>query len=409
MRNERQKKIDLDIRFLNHLISYAGHQFGDRVPGKDYRERANGDRISNWNAEIGTLIPSYRQFYSVYQRDESLSTIDSDNLCFPYLEKMLELLRPWSVNLDLDSTGRIDILDKEQIAHLLVSSIETELRIAFIHTERSRFDQAENHCQQALSHAKLYEGKEEKKTEILCKALGGYINLRTTQGKDADAVIYAEEVYNLLAVAYNPVHPKVQEAAATLIECLIHTGDLFNAERFAQATLDSLKDPGNGLNQESEEVARGHHILAKVINQQEGDFVRAEMLVRESLRIRSQLYCHDSAFIGMSVGLLASILASQGKLGHETRELYERSLAIDIKHNGPDGINTAVANQNIGNFYHNLASTSIFIDETRIEYLRLSLSYHKEAMRIYTKIFGLDNPSTMDALSNVSHISQALG
>jgi tetratricopeptide (TPR) repeat protein len=320
---------------------------------------------------------------------------------------MLELLRPWSVNLDLDSTGRIDILDKEQIALLLVRSIETELQIAFIHTERSRFDQAENHCQQALSHARLYEGKEEEKTNLLCKALRGYIHLRMSQEKYADAVIFAEEAYNLVAVAYNPVHPKVQKAAVSLIECLIHTDDLFNAERFAQATLDSLKDPGNGLNQESEEVAYGYFILAKVINQQEGDFVRAEMLVRESLRIRSQLYVHDNTLIGMSVGLLASILESQGKLGHETRELYERSLAIYIKHNGPDGMNTAVANQNMGVFYPKLADQEQSA-ETRIEYLRLSLSHNKEAMRIYTKILGPDNPSTIQALSNVSIISREL-
>jgi tetratricopeptide (TPR) repeat protein len=405
--NEKSKRIDLDIRFRHHLISYAGHQFGDRAPGKDYRERANGERIDNWNAEIGMLIPTYCQLVDAYQWDESLSTIDSDNLCFPYLEKMLELLRPWSVNLDLDSTGRIDILDKEQIALLLVRSIETELQIAFIHTERSRFDQAENHCQQALSHARLYEGKEEEKTNLLCKALRGYIHLRMSQEKYADAVIFAEEAYNLVAVAYNPVHPKVQEAAGVLIECLIHTGDLFNAERFAQATLDSLKDPGNGLNQESEEVADGYYMLGQVIHQQEGDFVRAEMLVRESLRIRSQLYCHDTAFIGMSVGLLASILKSQGKLGHETRELYERSLAIRIKRNGPDGKNAAVANQHMAVFYYNLAEVQETA-ETRIEHLRLSLSYHKEAMRIYTVTLGPDNPSTMVESSNVSIISREL-
>jgi hypothetical protein len=64
------------------------------------------------------------------------------------------------------------------------------------------------------------------------------------------------------------VHPKVQEAAGTLIECLINKGDLYNAERFAEATLDSLKDPANGLDQESEEVAKGYYNLANVIVQQ---------------------------------------------------------------------------------------------------------------------------------------------
>jgi tetratricopeptide (TPR) repeat protein len=320
---------------------------------------------------------------------------------------MLELLRPWSAYLDTDSTSWIENLDKEQIAHLLVRLSETEYNIALLYTRKSRFDEAENHCQRAISYARLYEGKDEKKTDLLCTAFRVYTNLRISQGKDADAVIYAEEAYNLVAVAYNPVHPKVQTAASTLIECLIHTGDLFNAERFAQATLDSLKDPGNGLNQESEEVADGYYILAKVIYQQKGNFVRAEMLVRESLRIRSQLHCHDSAFIGMIVGLLASILQSQGNLGHETREFYERTLAIDTKHYGPDGINTAAANFNLGLFYHKLVEMQE-IAETRVDYLHLSLSNHKEALRIYTKILGPDNPKTVRVSSNTSSISREL-
>jgi tetratricopeptide (TPR) repeat protein len=391
------------------LISYAGHQIGDRIPGKDYRERANGDRISNWNTEIEMLIPTYSQLISMYDMDESLSTIDIDNLCFPYLEKMLELLRPWSVNLDLDPTGRIDNLDKGQIEHLLLSLSGTELQMAAIYTRRSLFDQAENHCQQALSHARLYEGKEEEKTALflLCKVLGGYINLRSFQGHYADAVLCAEEAFNLVAVAYNPVHPKVQEAAGVLIECLIHAGDLFNAERFAQATLDSLKDPGNGLDQESEEVAKGYLCLGKVIHQQKGDLVKAEMLVRESLRIRSQLYCHDHYYVVHSVSLLAGILHSQGKLDYETKELYERSLTIYIKHYGPDGNNTAVANVKMVNFYQDLAERQQTA-RTKISHLRLSLSHPKEAMRIYTQILGPDNPKTMEVSSAVLSISRQL-
>jgi hypothetical protein len=41
-------------------------------------------------------------------------------------------------------------------------------------------------------------------------ALQAYTNLRKMQENYASAVIFAEELYNLVAVAYNPVHPKVQ-------------------------------------------------------------------------------------------------------------------------------------------------------------------------------------------------------
>jgi hypothetical protein len=126
MSNESQKKIDLDVRILNHLISYAEHQIGDRIPGKDYRERANGDRISTWNV-LGLFMNTYRRLNSVYDTDKSFSTIDSDNLRFPNLEKMLEFLSPWSVNLNLDSTGRIDNLNEGEIEHLLIKSSDVEL------------------------------------------------------------------------------------------------------------------------------------------------------------------------------------------------------------------------------------------------------------------------------------------
>jgi hypothetical protein len=84
-----------------------------------------------------------------------------------------------------------------------------------------------------------------------------FCDLRSLQGNYAGALTFAEEAYNCAAVAYNPVHPKVQSAASKLIEYLARKGDFCNAELFAQMTLDSLKDPSNGLDQQSEAVANG--------------------------------------------------------------------------------------------------------------------------------------------------------
>jgi hypothetical protein len=78
--------------------------------------------------------------------------------------------------------------------------------------------------------------------------------------------------------------------------------------------------------------------------------VKAEKLAKESLRIRTRLYDADHAYVGLSSGLLARILLDQGKLGIETKELHERSLAIDIKNDGSEGVNTAASNFNLGNF-----------------------------------------------------------
>jgi hypothetical protein len=81
------------LRVLQHLISYAEHQFGDRVQDKSYRERVNGERFDNWRVEIEILILIYFGLESVYIDDISLSMVAKNNLMFPYYEKMLELLR----------------------------------------------------------------------------------------------------------------------------------------------------------------------------------------------------------------------------------------------------------------------------------------------------------------------------
>jgi hypothetical protein len=106
------KKKPQKLRVLGHLLSYADYQFGGRIVGKSYRERGNGERIDNWRVEIEVLIPICRDFIIIYREDESLSRMVGDNLEFPYLERMLKLLRPWSAYLDSNRTSQIDSLDE---------------------------------------------------------------------------------------------------------------------------------------------------------------------------------------------------------------------------------------------------------------------------------------------------------
>jgi hypothetical protein len=37
-----------NTRTLEQSLSYAEYQFGKPITGKDYRERADGQRITNW-------------------------------------------------------------------------------------------------------------------------------------------------------------------------------------------------------------------------------------------------------------------------------------------------------------------------------------------------------------------------
>jgi tetratricopeptide (TPR) repeat protein len=395
------------FRVLGHLLLYAGYQFGDRILGKSYRERGNGERINNWRVEVGILVPIYFDFILIYEKDESLSMMTRDNLVLPYNEKMLELLRPWSAYLDSNRTSQIDSLDEDQINYTLAYFTQIERSMGAIYRRRNEFNMAEDYFQRALTYARLYEGREETKTGLLCSALTELYMIHRDQKKFDEALIFVEEAYNCVAITYNPVHPEVQKAASSLIECLICKGDFEHAETFAQLTLESLKDPGNGLDQESEAVAMGYCDLGRVVYQQKGDLVKAEKLVRESLRIRSRLYGGDHADVGMSSSFLANVLQAQGKLGIETKELHERSLAINIKNHGPEGINTAASNGNLGTFYHRQTEASQSTG-TRKERLSLSVSKFNEALRICTKIFGPDHPSTVKASSQLSIVTHKL-
>jgi hypothetical protein len=108
-----------DCRVLEHLLSFAEHQFGKGVTGKDYRERDGGERISNWEVETDFLYEIIKMLVKLYQQDNSLSNLNRDYIIFPYLERSLSLLNPWLTNLDSDPSEGIITLSNEQEDSLL--------------------------------------------------------------------------------------------------------------------------------------------------------------------------------------------------------------------------------------------------------------------------------------------------
>jgi tetratricopeptide (TPR) repeat protein len=396
-----------DIRILEHLLSYAEYQFGKGVAGEHCRKREDGDRISNWIVEIEILNEIIATVADLYMQNKSLSTIDRNNMAFPYLERSLSVLNPWLINLDSDSGNGIDSLSKDQIDRLLDGLFYTEQNMARVTVDRRQFDAAEGHCQRCLVYSRRYNLEGEEKTTSIFEALQTYSTLRQHQCNLSDALTIAEECYNLVVEAYNPVHPQVQEAAGMLIHILISKGDLFDAERYAQVTYGNLRDKKNGIDQESEAVAEGAYNLANVIYQQKGDLIKAEELARESLRIRSLIFDSNAQIVGNSCSFLANILSRQSKLGDETRRMYEHDLAISTRNQGPDGSNTAVANYNLGLFHRQLLHEQATF-ELKLTQLLLAKSHFKEALRIRSKIHGPTHPETVFAASNLADVTSVL-
>jgi hypothetical protein len=83
-------------RVLKHLLTYATFQFGERIPGKGYRQRGNGERIDNFQVDINLMCNIYQSLINIYIDDASLSERDrnNNNLTLPCYEKMIEVLKP---------------------------------------------------------------------------------------------------------------------------------------------------------------------------------------------------------------------------------------------------------------------------------------------------------------------------
>jgi tetratricopeptide (TPR) repeat protein len=217
----------------------------------------------------------------------------------------------------------------------------------------------------------------------------------------SNAVVFAEEAYNVVAIFYDPVHPNVQAAAAILINCLKQNGDHVKAELFAEVNYSTLRDHKNGKDQEGDEMAEGSYNLADIIHKQKGDLVKAEKLARESLRIRVRLFHSEDFRIGDCSFLLARILQSRNNLGDETKDLFIRALAIFTRNEGPDGMNTAEGNIRVGEYYYQqfkiVESKEEYAMEA-IKHLFLAKKYLEEGCRIESLLYGLNNPSTYEAV-----------
>jgi tetratricopeptide (TPR) repeat protein len=385
------------VRILEHLLSYAEYQFGKEITGISYREREDGERIDNWHVDVMILHNINRTLINLYIDKNSIDSRIRNEMIFScLLKRSLSFLNPWLVKLDSDDDIRMDSLLNELFF--------LEANMASMAMNKRQFDVAEGLCERCLAYSKRYGLEGEKKITMNFNALNMYSSLRERQGNYSDAVICAEECYNFIVEAYDPVHFQVQEAAGTLIDILIKKGDLFDAERYAQVTYANLRDKKNGIDQESEVIATGAYNLAKVLLKQKGDIVKAEELARENLRIRILLYGRDHHRVAHSCDLLSIILITQNKLGAETRETLERSLAIYLRYEGPDGLNTAVGNFNLGEYYCRLASKM----QTQIDLLLLGNSYLKECLRIYSKIHGPTHPETVSVRSQLAIISREI-
>jgi len=398
------KKRD-NVRVLEHLLLYAEYQFGKRILGTALRERG-GQQITHWDAEISCLYKISSRISEIYASTHSMTAKISYEMVYPCYIRQLSLLGPWLIHLDSDASNRIDKLTEDDMSYLLGELYVTELKMAKVARYANQFVVAEGHCERCLVYSKCFtEGK--IKTTSIFRVLCILVDSREHQGDWFGGVRFAEEAYNLVIEAYDHFHPEALEAAGILISSLIKANNLFDAERYAEVTYMNLKDHKNGIGLEGVEVAEGAYNLADVIHKQNGDLSRAELLARESLRIRCRLPGNRTAMIGRSCTQLAKILTSQKNFGDETKQLMERSICLFISDEGLEGANVSSSNLNFAIFYRQLAVKQSTVDLKR-KFLLLAKKYSEEGSRIAAKIYASNHSNYIYATWQLTTIISEL-
>jgi hypothetical protein len=199
-----------DGRILEHLLSFSHFQFGKEVTGIDYRERRDGERISNWMVDIYILYDINNKLAVFYGQTNSLSAIGRNDARFPCLERSVNLLSPWLIYLDSNAGKRSDWHSEGQIDGLLMHLQRIENNLANIMLNRRQLDVAEGHCQRCLALSRRLRVEGEEKITSIVDALRTYCSLRNCQGNLSGALNFAEECYNILVMAYDPGHRQVQ-------------------------------------------------------------------------------------------------------------------------------------------------------------------------------------------------------
>ena len=386
--NEASRNTDQALYVLKHLLAFAEYQYGVASPGQEYRERPDGDRVSNFIADIEL----WQILSTLGNRLYNLRTSDSYREAESYFVKARDTLEPWRLLIerrDRDDTRVHKILEMLSI---------TERYLADLYASQSRFIEAESHCSACLAFAKMIEG--ENHTLELFKALRTYGYLQDRQSKYDDAIFYFEKAYICVSEAYGPVHPRVQEAAGYLTDSLLQSKNYSRAEGYARINYESLVDPLNGIDPDCFDVARGAQQLVHICCLTPQDpcletvsFEEGEFLARKALRIVQTVFDPDHINIGSSLDDLGKVLFLSGNLGEETKQLFKRTLSIYLKCEGCDGVLVMGANGILGSFHFQRSEKNTSAVGKEVD-LRSALHYYEEALRISSAVNGRDHPTT---------------
>ena len=345
-----QRREDEAIEELENSILFANNQFGCRIHGETHRIRGNGDRVDDWQVMTMPICLQLVQLTSLYIDQGASGSLDRALI---HAVEARELVEPYRASIEY---GELDYVST------LFSRIESHL--ADIHMENSNFIDAEHHCMESLAFAR--KSRSVDRPACMFEGLRKFGILRRQQQRLGDALSFCEEAYIVVSRAYGPVHPLVQDASAELIETLILLQEYSQAEAYSRITYESLIDPRNGIDPESESVARGMQQLASLcFNMAHDGHECASDLINEAEELSRKACCiienlnngFSSSNLAICLETLGQVLVGKKNFTEETKGLFERILNIYSERENGNGPGTLKSLRSLGEFHFKLANT----------------------------------------------------
>jgi hypothetical protein len=391
------------VKYLKATLLFAEYQFGDRVPNESYRRRKDGVILKeDW--DIFTLRDMLTEFYMKEH------TANSFDVALGYATETREQLEMRRSNTE----------NPEKFFYLM---FRVNLQLDCILALTLRFDECSQYAQEALAAARLcgHDDENNKKPSCLVQAL--QMMARTTSGEEG--VKFAEEAYILVSEKHGPVHPYVQEAAASLISIYLGAGNFVDAERFARINYESLIDPNNGVNLKSQDFANGKLTLANVWFKTPADqriggpeaAEEAETLAREACNIieciaSAKPFDRNKLGLSMTLERFADLLLERGKLNDfETVLLKALSLTKDCRVGEVPRVAFSSHRydllKKLGNLYFHSA-TETTNNRMTVTLLEKAKYKYAESLRIAVALFSTDDIRVLSSLKTIRIINEAL-
>jgi tetratricopeptide (TPR) repeat protein len=282
--------------------------------------------------------------------------------------------------------------------------------LGWLYQTMGKYAQAEPLYKKALEIRQKVLGSDNLLTAMTLNNLG---SLYEKIGEYAQAEPLCKKALQIYQKNLGPKNSGTARSLNTLAELYRDIGDYAQAERLYKEALEIGREV---FGQEHPETATDLNNLA-LLYQLKGEFAKAEALYKQALDIDRKAVGPEHSLTATTLNNLANLYQVIGNYV-EAESLYEQALEIRRKFLGPEHIDTATTLHNLAMLYQAKAEAHYkeetdradaksealnkeALDHLNRDYAKAELLY-KQALHIYEKALGQENPLVKGSLNNLA-------